>query len=240
MEFVNLQDIIPENHDTWKGKSVLTFDIDWASDEVINDTIDIVENVGVRATFFITHKTRVLDRLRGNANISLGLHPNFNPYLKMDDGAICPHNTFTQIRKLGPEAKVLRSHSMTHSALWLDTYKKLGITHLSQYYMGGIDSIQPFRHINGIVEAPVYFADDGYLYMESHKKLNNLDIDEIIKNPQSYLKVYNFHPIHIALNSHQLEDYESTKLHHQDWELVLDLRNRSFGMRDLLKNLISN
>lgn len=37
----------------------LTFDIDWASDEIIQDTLDILKENEVKATFFITHESEL-------------------------------------------------------------------------------------------------------------------------------------------------------------------------------------
>ena len=52
--------------ETWEGRIFLTFDIDWATDEVLSDTIDLVEAAQVCATWFVTHDTPVLARLRDN------------------------------------------------------------------------------------------------------------------------------------------------------------------------------
>lgn len=67
-----------------------TFDIDWACDEVLSDTIDIIEAAGVSATFFVTHQTTLLERLRANSAIELGVHPNFNTLLS-NWGNACPN-----------------------------------------------------------------------------------------------------------------------------------------------------
>lgn len=42
----------------------LTFDVDWACDEVLADTIDLVEEADVCATCFVTHDAPLLKRLR--------------------------------------------------------------------------------------------------------------------------------------------------------------------------------
>ncbi len=71
----------PADESTWRGRIFLTFDLDWAHDEVINDAIDLVEAVDVPATWFVTHATPTLERLRANPKFELGVHPNFNPLL---------------------------------------------------------------------------------------------------------------------------------------------------------------
>ncbi len=65
----------------WSDTVFLTFDVDWACDEVFADTIDLVEQADVCATWFITHGTPLLERLRENPKFGLGIHPNFNNIL---------------------------------------------------------------------------------------------------------------------------------------------------------------
>lgn len=82
MKFSTFKKIVVDDPRTWTDAIFLTFDIDWAHDEVLNDTIDIVERAGVAATWFVTHDTPVLERLKHNPNFELGIHPNFNYLLQ--------------------------------------------------------------------------------------------------------------------------------------------------------------
>jgi len=45
---------------------VLTLDIDWAGDAVLADCIELVEATGAPATWFVTHDTPLLERVRAN------------------------------------------------------------------------------------------------------------------------------------------------------------------------------
>lgn len=81
MVFGNIGEIDLENPGSYQ-KIFLTFDIDWASDEVLEYCIDIVEKANIKATWFVTHETPLLGRLRANPNFELGIHPNFNPLLE--------------------------------------------------------------------------------------------------------------------------------------------------------------
>ena len=240
MNFVHFTDINPSVPSSWQGKSVLSFDLDWAIDEVLEDTLDLIIEANIKATLFVTHETPILDKMRENSLISLGLHPNFNPLISGGPESRSPDRIMADLKGIVPEAKVLRSHSMSHSGLWLNAYKELGITHLSQYYMGGVKSIQPVRHVNGLVEVPVYFADDGYLFVEDHKGGNNPSVEEITSISEKSVKVFNFHPIHVALNSQGFERYDSTRKSHHSWKEIQSVRSEGFGMRDLLKALIKN
>ena len=90
----------------------------------------------------------------------------------------------SDLKEIVPEA-VLRSHSMSHSGLWLNAYKELGITHLSQYYMGVLKAYIPFDMLMGWLKS-VYFADDAYIFVEDRKRWNNPSVEEsrvYLKNP---------------------------------------------------------
>ena len=217
----------------------MSFDMDWAIDEVINDTLEMIESAGVKATFFVTHNTPVLERMRQSPAIALGLHPNFNPLIDNKEEALHPDQTLSELKAIVPEAKVLRSHSMTHSARWLGKYEELGVTHLSQYYMPGIKVIHPFEHLNGLVEVPIYFADDGYISDLDHQHIGRFPNGEILDGASDGIKVYNFHPIHIALNSRSLKLYHRAKPLSRNWEELLKQRNANIGIRNLFEKLIA-
>lgn len=118
------------NKQSWVNQLFITFDIDWAHDDVLNDTIDLVEQASVSATWFVTHDTPVLKRLRANPKFGLGIHPNFN-FLLEGDGHN-DRNAREVIERLlanVPEAKSVRSHSMTQSSGLLELFKNVGLTH---------------------------------------------------------------------------------------------------------------
>jgi len=61
-----------------KKKIYLTFDMDWAIDEVIEYTLKIIEEENVSATFFVTHNTSLIDEMSANKDIELGIYSSFN------------------------------------------------------------------------------------------------------------------------------------------------------------------
>lgn len=75
-------------------KIFLTFDIDWASDEVLEYCLEIVEKAKVKATWFATHKTPLLKRILENPLFELGIHPNFNPLL---EGNFCYGKNYKEV-----------------------------------------------------------------------------------------------------------------------------------------------
>jgi len=82
--FENIKNINIENHLSWENKIFLTFGLDWCSDEVLFYTLEIIEKYDIKATFFITHYTSLLEKIRKNSNIELGIHTNFNYLLSGD------------------------------------------------------------------------------------------------------------------------------------------------------------
>ena len=82
--FSNISAILVDDKLSWQDQIFLTFDIDWALDAVLHDTIDLVEEAGVAATWYATHETPVLERLRSCQNYELGIHPDFNFLLEGD------------------------------------------------------------------------------------------------------------------------------------------------------------
>ena len=68
---------------TWRGKIFLTFDLDWCHDEVLRYLLDSLEQRNLSATFFVTHQTDLLERMRNNSQFELGIHPNFNYLLTL-------------------------------------------------------------------------------------------------------------------------------------------------------------
>jgi peptidoglycan/xylan/chitin deacetylase (PgdA/CDA1 family) len=59
-KFNNIFQIDPKIHETWKNKIFLTFDIDWAHDEVILDLLELISKYQVNTTWFVTHYTNLL------------------------------------------------------------------------------------------------------------------------------------------------------------------------------------
>ena len=238
--FIKFNDVLPEDKNTWVNKSILSFDVDWASDEVLNYIIDSIERVKIPCTFFITHNSTIIQRLRGIPHlVELGVHPNFNPLINQELNAKSVKETLKYLFDIVPEAKVLRSHSMTHSARWLGLYKEFGVTHLSQYFMNLSESISPFRHINNLVEVPVYFADDGYIYSNRKNKWSKKNQDFLFKS-NNFIKVYNFHPVHIALNSNSFDYYNNTRDFHKYFSEIKKIKNKENGIEKLFEKLLSS
>lgn len=205
--FGRLGEIVPERAETWEGRLFLTVDLDWAPDWAIADCLDLVEEARVAATIFVTHDTPLLARMRANPRIELGLHPNFNPLLDGLSSQGSAETVMRGLQRIVPEARAVRSHSMTQSSRLLDVFLRCGITHESNHFVPAHTGIalKPYRHWKqDLVRVPYCWEDDVDLAFGSPLPILSVAAGE-------GLKVFDFHPIHVALDTVSLAHYEAAR-----------------------------
>ena len=168
--FSSISKVDPEDSSTWVNKLFLTFDIDWAHDEILKDTLNIVREASVPATWFVTHAIPVLNDIRALQSQELGVHPNFNPLL---DGVSNNGDNAEKIVKalldIVPEAKSIRSHSMTQSSRLLDLFQTSGLTHEVNHfipYHAGVE-LKPWVLWNQLCKVPYFWEDDVHVLYDS-------------------------------------------------------------------------
>jgi len=215
-----------------------TFDIDWACDEVLADTIDLVEEADVCATWFVTHDTPLLKRLRENPKFELGIHPNFNNILAASpdpNNGKSAEEIVDRLLALVPEAKSVRSHSTTQSSALLQLFRDKGLTYDCNHFIphqAGIE-LRPWYLWNGLIKVPYFWEDDvSALYGDNFGAIADL-------TQRRGLKVFDFHPIHVFLNTERMERYEESRPYHRSPEKLLAYRNKeTSGARTALKALL--
>lgn len=229
-----IREIDPGQPSSWTGRVFLTLDIDWAPDEVLSDSIDLIERADIEATWFITHDTPLLGRLRSNPRFELGVHPNFNFLLSGDmrNGATSDE-VLGRLLDVVPEATAVRSHSMTQSSMLLNLFAARGLTHDCNHFVpaeAGID-LKPWRSWNNLVKVPYCWEDDiAYLPGETPS------IIEVVAG--AGLVVVDFHPIHVFLNTPNLAHYERARPFYQDSATLRGLRHKQRGTRHVLSELL--
>lgn len=235
MKFSQIHTIDVQAVESWSSQWFLTFDIDWACDEILDDTIDLVEAAGVEATWFVTHDTPLLARLRDNPLFELGIHPNFNFLL---DGDARQGKTAAEVvdrlLDLVPEARSVRSHSMAQSSMLLELFKRKGLTHDCNQFLPEHSGheLQPWRHWNGLLRVPYFWEDDVHCLYGS-----GTSTAELVK--RNGLKVFDFHPIHVFLNTEQMDRYERTRHVHGNPSELIRYRCEQEGTRTRLEQLLS-
>ena len=204
----------------YQSKYVITSDMDWASTEIIDELLEIFDRYSIRATFFCTHKVSFHKH-------ELALHPYFQA--SKDE-----METLQSLHDMFPKAKGVRAHTLyLHSRLF-KIYKKLGIQYDSNYLLPD-QQVQPFFISKGILEIPMFFEDDYYLTF-SDKDFSVKDLNLNI----SGLKVFNFHPIHVYLNTESMSRYKRAKKFYSQPSNLRRYRNNGKGIKTLLVDLLDH
>ena len=106
-----------DNKITHISQPVITIDIDWAPDFMIDYCMQILLVAQVKATWFITHKSPMLDKLRQYPDLfELGIHPNFYPNSSHGESE---EAIIGYCMDLVPEARSMRTHGLCQSSYLL-------------------------------------------------------------------------------------------------------------------------
>lgn len=187
--------------------SLVTLDIDWAPDAAIDHAAHILEHHGVRATWFVTHATPALDRLRARSDLfELGIHPNF---LAGSSHGSTPDAVLAHCMSLAPEARSMRAHALVQSTPILD--RVLATTPVrcdASLFLPGATTIELIEYLwkgRTLLRLPYHFEDDIEMMRPEPRwdPAPHLDC-------RGY-RVFDFHPIHIFLNSADMSPYEQLK-----------------------------
>lgn len=225
--------IFPDNNRSY-CRPIISFDVDWAHDDVLADVIDLVERAGVNAVWFVTHASALLNRLKSNPLFEVGIHPNFNG---LHDGDARNGRTATEVvdRLLGlvPEAKSVRSHSVTQSSRLSQLFLSRGLTHDANDYIPASSglTLHPWRLESGLIKVPFFWSDELACFKDTPLGMSDLVSRE-------GLKVFDFHPIHVFLNTEHLNRYECTRHLHQKPAELVNHRYDGEGTRTHLIDLL--
>jgi hypothetical protein len=214
-------------------------DVDWAAPAVLADLLNLFNQYGVRATFFVTHASV---EVPGHER---GLHPNFRrsgdtykqlctiwPASFQSDESVHAHIVSSTLA-FAPEAKGVRSHSLYYDSTLLPLYQSLGLEYDCSYQMPLVAGLRPFWKPHEIVEIPTYYADHfDLLASATGFELESLALD------RPGLKVFDFHPNIVFINAHNEADYLATKKFYHDPERLLAARRQGKGARTLLLSLL--
>lgn len=203
----------------------ISMDIDWAPDPVIEDSLRLLASYDVQATLFMTHQTSV-----DISKHELGIHPNFTS-LDLEKHLQERLNDF-------PHSKGVRSHSFFFTERLRPLYARYGILYQSNVMMYRQPYIKPYLIARSTLEIPLFWMDFFYIEME-HPNLSFQLTELEVETPG--LKVFDFHPIHVFLNTESLERYETAKDYYHEPKKLLQFRNnQTLGTRDLLIELLEH
>ena len=188
------------------NKCLLTFDWDWASDELTEPIIDLLIREQIPSIWFVTHPTSLLVKLKEhNELFELGIHPNF---FKGSSQGNSEDEIIENLLDLVPDARCVRTHGLYQSS---NLILKLGDVYNLKFdfslFLPGCN-IKPHQfkfEDKSIIRVPYNWEDDIAIFDEGG----------ILKSYENLIEladvVFDFHPIHIALNSKDLELYNSLK-----------------------------
>jgi hypothetical protein len=187
---------------------LITLDIDWAPDHVIDAVAARLLDAGVCATWFVTHHSDAVDRLRDRPRqFDLGVHPNL---LAGSTHGASPSEVLAHCMSLVPQALSMRTHGLVQSTQLLDSV--LAQTPLridASLLMPRAGWLRPVEHRHRdkrLLRIPCYWEDD----VEMRETVPEWDRKRIVA-PEPGLKVLAFHPVHIFLNSPSMDAYAHLK-----------------------------
>lgn len=233
-EFSHIEKICPEDFNTWNGKIFLTFDMDWAHDDVIMDCYELISRHSIKTTWFVTHDSNLLNILRKDKKIELGAHPNFNKLLSGLGEGVCNTSSFItqEIKELVPEATSIRSHSLTQSERLIDQFLDNGFKRICNLFI-------PYRNKMHIY--PYYLWGGAMIIPHRFQDNASLRVGDTIPDLHFFnkgLHVFDFHPIHVFLNTESLDRYERTRSLHYNPSALIKHRYDGYGTRNRLIDLI--
>ena len=132
-----------------------------------------------------------------------------------------------------PEALSVRSHSMTQSSRVLDCFRTFGLAYDCNHFIPAQAGmvLKPWHHWNGLTKVPYFWEDDVSLIYSSFSQPKELCCAE-------GLKVFDFHPIHVFLNSESLARYDRVRQVLDKPSELLAQRFKGEGTRARLERLL--
>jgi hypothetical protein len=186
----------------------ITLDIDWAPDWMIDAAAAPLVEHRVKATWFVTHASAAVDRLRLHPELfELGLHPNCLPgstHGATEDEAL------RHVRALAPEAVSMRTHGLYQTtAFLLKAARDYGVKVDASLLLPGVawPGVVRLRYWGAELLRVPYCWEDGC-------ELSAERPDWTLANPAlcgEGRTVLAFHPWHIALNTPSYECYRQLR-----------------------------
>ena len=218
----------------------LTFDIDWAPDFCVASILDALNNKGIIGTFFVTHQSDVVsDLIRSGHNV--GIHPNF---LQNSSHGQSVESVIEYLLKIVPDADSLRTHALVQSSPLLSQIFKSfpQLKYDFSIFMHAFPMIKPFRwSFDGVSFTRInYNWEDDATFFED---------DFAWSTPIFYgdVNIFDFHPIHVSLNSKDENNYKALKvgmkgepLWNASIDLIKSIANRNSGTRTFFESLIAS
>jgi ubiquinone/menaquinone biosynthesis C-methylase UbiE len=207
-----------------------TSDMDWAPESMIEETLNIFLENKVPLTPFVTHHSKTIkEYYKGSNTKYVGLHPNFLPDSTQGTNF---REIISNMGKLWPDAVCFRSHVFFDNSLIAREFYDRGFKYDSNLCLHLQPSLVPLQHSSGLLRFPVFLED--YLYAIREQIWDLSHILGLLKTPG--LKIFDFHPVHVCLNTPNIDYYESVKKDiNENWR---KLTYKGKGVRTFLLELL--
>ncbi len=209
--------------------TAITIDIDWAPDEVLEYTLDIIVSAGIPCTLFATHKTSVLEGLDAE-QFEICVHPNFNPLLNGNSGT--PKEIIEPLREAFPKSRGIRSHSSLVSNVLVSLWGEYGYEYECNICLPYSRNLELLPLWNGMLRIPFNWED--YLHFSYGRSFDSTGLD-MTKG----LNILNFHPVHVYLNTESLKRYNEARSYYQNPHELVRHRNEGAGTATLLRAVLN-
>ena len=189
--------------------TALTFDMDWAPVWAIERIVRCLAQRKVKATFFITDKNAALDLIRQYPDLfELGIHPNLHPGSSQGSSW---REVLACCKGIVPDAVSMRTHGLYQSSNFLmQVHQEFGIRNDVSLFLPNLAVLKPFTFLVAdcrLRRIPYNWEDDFAFYDPGFDwKLHEADREQD--------RIFNFHPIHVALNSPAAETYAGLRARH--------------------------
>lgn len=171
----------------------LTFDIDFAPDYMIEKVIDILNEFKTNATFFTTHPSTLLSHLINNTHFEISAHPNITPTTTQGNNL---ETIIHNLKQAFPSIIGNRFHLLGYSYKDLITLSKLNFIYDVSSLKFNCPFLFPSYHIDLDMVLLTYLWEDG-ICENTHLPMKYENIN--LKSPG--IKIINFHPMNIFINS---------------------------------------
>jgi hypothetical protein len=191
-----------------RQRAAVTVDIDWAPDFMIAAMAQRLVDAGVRATWFVTHPTPALGLLREHPDLfELGIHPNFLPGSTQGES---PREILAHCLELVPEARAMRTHCLVQSTPLLDlvaaeTDVAVDVS-LFLPHAGELEAVEHHCASGRLLRLPYFWEDD----LEMARPRPAWEPDRLLEHGAG-LKIFDFHPVHVFLNTEAMARYQALK-----------------------------
>lgn len=224
-----------------EGTMALAIDIDWAPDFLIDETATMLAAAGVKATWFVTHESAALERLRDRPELfELGIHPNCLPGSTHGSGdAEC----LEHVKSIVPEAVSMRTHGLYQTTNFLvraarDFGIRFDLSLVCHRAEGA--STHQFKYAGvQLVRVHCYWEDDFEFFQDPPCWTFRGDAIR-----WEAVRIFAFHPVHVALNSSSPDVYERACAQRplESWtpQFVAGHRQAGPGVRTCFEELLAS